>query len=375
VKLTVDRAALVRELQFLHGAIGKSTTIPILSHILAEAEGERLTLTATNLDLAIRGSCAAKVSQAGSMALPGARFLDYVKLLAGADVTLERQANDGVAIVCGRSRAKMAAMSHGSWPVLPSMPTTDIEMEAGALATLIARTDFAISLEESRFTLDGGSFSPGYQSLVATDGHRLAFAGPDGKGPRILVPRKALAQALKLAAANSGTVRFAHEGNYLFFDFGDRLLISRELSGNFPDYRRVLPKEAAHTVEIDRLELKGALERVAEFSDEASNAVRIAVRAGELVVSAKVTEVGESEESVPVSFDSPETIEIGFRAEYLLDFLKAVTCDKVLFSFTNATSAGEFRPMGDDGYRYVVMPMRILPKCSSILKKRKEPHI
>jgi DNA polymerase-3 subunit beta len=364
VKLTVDRAVLVRELQFLHGAIEKSTTIPILSHILAEAEGERLTLTATNLDLAIRGSCAAKVETSGSMALPGARFLDYVKLLAGADVSLERQANDWVAIVCGRSRAKMAAMGTASWPQLPSMPPTDIEMEAGALATLIARTDFAISREESRFTLDGGSFHAGEAvSMVSTDGHRLALAGPDeNKAKRVLVPRKALAQALKLAAANSGTVRFAHEGNYLFFDFGERPLISRELSGNFPDYRKVLPKEAAHTVAVDRLELKGALERVAEFSDEASNAVRITVRAGELVVSAKVTEVGESEESVPLKepgAGSQEPVEIAFRAEYLLDFLKAVTCDKVLFSFKDGLSAGEFRPMGDDGYRYVVMPMRI----------------
>lgn len=359
MKLTMDAAVLARELQFLRGAVETSTTIPILSHVLAEAEGAGLRLTATNLDMAIRGSCAARVTVSGALALPGSRFLGYVKLLAG-DMTLTAEKDNWLRIVSGRSRARMAALSRDGWPELPAMPETDIEMGSQALAKMIARTEFAIAREESRFALDGGaSHGSDVISLVATDGHRLAMVGPENKGKRILVPRKALAQAAKLAAAVEQTVKFAHEGNYLFFQFGNRLLISRELSGSFPDYQRVLPKDAAHTVELDRGALEGAIKRVAEFSDEGSRrAIRIELRPDELVISASVASVGESEESLPVKF-AGAGVAIGFCAEYLLDFLRAVKCDRVLFSFTNGQGAGEFRPAGEDGYRYIVMPMRI----------------
>ena len=365
MEFTVNRTELVRELNLSRGAVDSSAMIPILSHVLVEAEADRIVITATDLDLAIRCSCPARVKTAGAMAIPGKRFLDYVKLLPGGDVAIVEQANSWIKVSCGRAQARMAALARDSWPAMPAMPEMDsIEIPGAALAEMISRTEFAISREETRFTLDGGSFAPGDPiSLVATDGHRLALAGKDAaKGKRVLVPRKALAQIAKLAVAEAATVRFARDGNHLFFEIvssgSTRLLISRELTGNFPDYARVLPKAAAHSVELERAALKGAIERVAQFSDEGSRAIKVTLRAGEMVLRSAVSEVGESEESVAVDY-AAGAVEIGFNAEYLLDFLRVVASERVAFLFTDGQSAGEFRPVGEEGYRYVVMPMRV----------------
>lgn len=359
MEITVNRAELVRELNLSRGAVESSSTIPILSHVLIEAAGGRVTITATDLDLAIRCSCAAKVQVEGVIAVPGKRFLDYVKLLTGDDVAIKGTENNWISVVSGPSKARMAGMARDNWPELPHVPGMDIEIPGDDLARLIARTEFAISRESSRFTLDGASFLAGDAvSLVATDGHRLAMAGEDAQGKRVLVPRRALTQVARLAAAEACAIGFAHDGNHLFFAIGARLLISRELTGSFPDYSRVLPKTSTHTVELCREELKDAIERVAQFSEEASHAIKVTVKPGELVLHSSVSMIGESEESIAVDFDGAP-VEIGFRAEYLLDFLRVVASEKVTFSFTDSASAGEFRPAGEEGYRYVVMPMRI----------------
>jgi DNA polymerase-3 subunit beta len=179
---------------------------------------------------------------------------------------------------------------------------------------------------------------------------------------RALLPRKAMVELQKLAgdAAADAMVHFSGDENHLFFQVGERLLISRKLTGNFPDFERVLPKEQPLSLVLNREELKGAIERVAQFSDERSRAIRLSAAPGELKVHSSVSETGESEESIPVEYDGVAT-EIGFNAEYILDFLRAVSNDQVMFLFKDPHSAGELRPAGEkaDNYRYVIMPMRI----------------
>ncbi len=155
-------------------------------------------------------------------------------------------------------------------------------------------------------------------------------------------------------------VSFSGDENHLFFRLGDRLLLSRKLTGNFPDYERVLPKDHPNTVSLNREELRSAIERVAQFSDERSRAIRVRVGDGEVKVHSSVSETGESEESIPAEYKGP-AVEIGFNAQYLLDFLRAVSTEQVTFLFKDPHSAGELRPAGDKGdhYRYVIMPMRI----------------
>jgi DNA polymerase-3 subunit beta len=262
-------------------------------------------------------------------------------------------------------------MSRESFPELPAMPEVLAELPVSVLTALIARTVFAISTEESRFSLNGALLVVKERGLamVSTDGHRLAYAETkqDIEGIRstyrALVPRKAMGEILKLAQDSpaDSKVSLAGDDNHLFFQFGERLLISRKLTGNFPDFERVLPKDHSQSVVLEREEVRAAVERVGQFADERSHAIRLQVCPGELKVHSSVSETGESEESISNSYDGP-TVEVGFNAQYLLDFLRATSSPQTTLFFKDAQSAGEWRPTSDAEayeYRYIVMPMRI----------------
>ena len=370
MEFTVSRADLVRELNLSQGVVEKKTTIPILSNVLVEAESDRLILTATDLELGIRCSCPARVKKGGAGTIPAKRLLDYVRLLPDGDVQIKTLDNHWASLVSGRSRTRIAGMSRDSFPELPAMPEVLAEIPIGVLATMIGKTIFAISAEESRFTLNGALLVLRQNGLVmvATDGHRLAMVESTEDLPgitgsyRALLPRKAMTELQKLAGDSDGgtMVRFSGDENHLFFELGERLLLSRKLTGNFPDYERVLPKEQPLSVVLQRDELRGAIERVAQFSDERSRAIRLTVAEGEVKIHSSVSDTGESEESIPVEYQG-DSIEIGFNAQYMLDFLRAVGTDEVQFLFKDPHSAGELRPSGEhsSSYRYVIMPMRI----------------
>ncbi len=370
MEFSVSKSDLVRELGLTQGVVERKTTIPILSNILIETDHDQVWLTATDLELGIRCACPARVKKEGAGTVPARRLLDYVRLLPDADVQVKLAENQWASLVCGRSRTRIAGMSRESFPELPEMPEQLAEIPLSALAQMIAGTTFAISAEESRFTLNGALLilKETGLAMVATDGHRLALIEKHMSLPglaasyRALLPKKAMNEIQKLASDDPDKqVEFSGNENHLFFRIDKRLLLSRKLTGNFPDYERVLPKEHPHTIVVQRDELKAAIERVAQFADERSRAIRVQVGNGELKVYSSISETGESEETIPVEYSNPE-IEIGFNAQYLLDFLRSVDQSEVEFQFKDSNSAGEFRPHGDvpgTVYRYVVMPMRI----------------
>lgn len=374
MEFTVSKADLVRELSLSQGVVEKKTTIPILSNVLMEVRGDRLYLTATDLELGLRTSCPAKVRKEGSGTIPARKLLDYVRLLPDADITIKFGENNWANFTCGRSRTRIAGMNRESFPELPAMPEAIAEIPVKQLSAMIARTMFAISMEESRFTLNGALLLLGDQSLtmVATDGHRLAYiqrpsegAAANGTSYRALVPRKAMGEITKLSddAGADAKVKFGGDDNHLFFEFGPRLLITRKLTGNFPDYERVLPADNTNIASLTKDEIKGAIERVAQFADERSRAIRVQFTNGEVKVFSSALETGESEESVPSQYAGPD-LEIGFNAQYLLDFLRAIPQEHVTIGLKDQKSAGELRPGSSEKdeqeqYRYVVMPMRI----------------
>jgi len=372
MEFSVSKGDLVRELGLSQGVVEKKTTIPILSNVLVETSDNRILLTATDLELGIRVSCPARIKRQGAGTIPAKKLLDYVRLLPDADLDVKLQENHWASLLCGRSRTRIAGMSRESFPELPEMPEPVAEIPVRALAAMIGKTIFAISAEESRFTLNGALLilkNKGV-TMVATDSHRLALVetamdlpGISGQF-RALLPRKAMAEILKLAqeAGADAQISFSGDDNHLFFRLGERLLLSRKLTGNFPDFERVLPKEHAHSVQLSRDEFRASIDRVSQFSDERSRAIRLKLGEGELRIHSSLSETGESEESVAVDYDG-ESVEIGFNAQYLLDFLRVVPEEQVTFYFRDANSAGELRPGsgadGDESYRYVVMPMRI----------------
>src|ERR1700745_2460848 len=208
MEFTVSKSDLVRELSLSQGVVEKKTTIPILSNVLLEAAGDRRPRTATDLELGIRCSCPARVKKEGAGTVPAKKLLDYVRLLPEGDVNKKFLENHWASITCGRSRTRIAGMSRESFPELPQMPAPIAQIPVKTLASMIGRTSFAISMEESRFTLNGALLvmRPEGLTMVATDRHRLAFvqvnssqSGQVDQQFRALVPKKAMMELVKLS--------------------------------------------------------------------------------------------------------------------------------------------------------------------------------
>ncbi len=381
MEIGIGRHDLLRELTATQSVVERKTTIPILSNFLLEATpGDsperpgRLTITATDLDQSIRTSCAAKVKKAGACTIPARKLYDYIKLLPDGEISVKLMENHWVQIRSGRSNTKMVGMARANFPQVPEFPEAAvIRLPLATLKSMIAKTIFAISNEESRYTLNGALLilKPESIAMVATDGHRLAHVEKTGESlgalpggeKKTLIPRKALAEIQSLIA-NSDVefLEFADDENQLFFRIGHRVLTSRKLTGQFPNYEAVLPRDNNKFIIVRSEELTGSIQRVAQFADERSGAIKIRLEGNELKISSSSTESGESEDTIesPYAFDP---LVVGFNSSYLLDFLKATgNTGEVRLEFKDAQSAGQMRPedpSDDTKYRYIIMPMRI----------------
>ncbi len=370
MELTVKKTDLVKELSLGQGVVEKKTTIPVLSNVLLEAKDDQLVMTVTDLEIGICSSCPAVVKKPGATTIPARTLVDYVRLLPDAEIAVKVADNHSANLTCGRSRTRIAGMSRENFPEMPKMPAHLTKIPAALLANVITKTIIAVASEESRYTLTGALMlvKEGSLVMVTTDGHRLAYIEAahqfDGISGQVkgLLPKKAMAEVLKLVSegGDSLEVEFATDENHLFFRCGKRLLVTRKLTGQFPDYERVLPSEKGNVVMLNREEAMAAIRRVAQFADDRSHAIRLELTAEELKLASSGSDVGESEESVPVEYTG-EKVKVGFNSQYLLDFLGVANTDTIELSFKDEESAGQMQLPGVPGYdyRYVVMPMRI----------------
>ncbi len=378
LEITVTRAELLRELTAAQSVVERKTTIPILSNFLFEAtagDGEpgKLTITATDLDQGIRTSCPAKVKKPGACTIPARKLYDYIKLLPEGDISIKLMDNHWVQIRAGRSNTKMVGMARANFPLVPEFPASGaFKIAAAALQNMISKTIFSISNEESRYTLNGALLVLKAESMamVATDGHRLAHIEKLGESlegisgeKKTLIPRKALSELLSLLnSTEAEKMEFADDEQTLFFRVGGRVLTSRKLTGQFPNYEAVLPRDNNKFVIVRSEDLMGCIQRVAQFADERSGAIKIRLEQNELKLSSSSTDSGESEDTIETPYNY-DPIVVGFNSQYLIDFLKAVgNTGEVRLEFKDAQSAGQMRP--EDGnedvkYRYILMPMRI----------------
>ena len=378
LEISVSRAELLRELTAAQGVVERKTTIPILSNFLFEATQDddgagRLTVTATDLDQSLRTSCAAKVKKPGACTIPAKKLYEYIRLLPDGDVSIKLMDNHWVQIRAGRSNTKMVGMARANFPQVAEFPDgSGYRISVPSLRNMISKTIFAISNEESRYTLNGALLVLKSESMamVATDGHRLAHIEKTGESldgisgeKKTLIPRKALGELNSLLGATDAEfLDFADDDQTLFFRVGGRVLTSRKLTGQFPNYEAVLPRENNKFVIVRNQDLMGCIQRVAQFADERSGAIKIRLESNELKLSSSSTDSGESEDTIETPYNYDPLV-VGFNSSYLIDFLKAVGSDgEVRLEFKDAQSAGQMRP--EDGneevrYRYILMPMRI----------------
>jgi DNA polymerase-3 subunit beta len=371
MELVVRKTDLLRELQLFQGIVERKNTIPILANVLLEANGDEVKLLATDLEVGLRSRCTASVAKGGSLTLPAKKLYEIIKALPETDVRIEEDKN-GVKVAADRFDSRMQTLPREDFPSLPEgSGTYSASLPREVLKQMVAKTQFAITGEDTRYFLNGALFilRPDSMSLVSTDGHRLALVTvprekQKGTKPedevRVILPRKTLLELGRLLSEGEGDIQYERGENHLFFDIGGRLLISRMIDGQFPAFERVIPKSNDKRVEFDRDRLTSAVKRVALLSNERSRAVKFQIDKGKVEIASSSPEFGEAREALVVDYTAAP-VTICFNAQYVLDFLGVIETDSVALEFKDEMSQAVMKPIGAEGYdyTYVIMPMRV----------------
>ena len=374
MKFKADRATLLKALAHIQSVVEKRNTIPILANVMLAVHDGSLTLTATDMEIAVIESVAANTSRNGSCTAPAATLYEIVrKLPDGAEVELDHPGGEGqLALRSGRYTTSLVVLPTEDFPSMTTgILSSKFALSAQALRGLIDRTRFAISTEETRYYLNGiyihAAESDGVRVLraVATDGHRLARVEeplPEGAGsmPGVIVPRKTVSELRKLLDEVSGDVDIALSDTRIQFKIATVILTSKLIDGTFPEYERVIPKGNDKVMRVGKKDFSDAVARVAAISSERSRPVKLSLARDLLVISAASAEQGSATEELDgdrVTYDAGP-LEIGFQARYLNDITDQIA-DQVEFRFADGAAPTVVQDAADSSALYVLMPMRV----------------
>jgi DNA polymerase-3 subunit beta len=370
MRVVIERPALLKALTHVQSVVEKRNTIPILSNVLIRAKGGELKLTATDLDIEIVEAIPAEVNQDGAATAPALMLYDIVrKLPDGAQIEISQGPDTArLAVVSGRSRFSLQALPPEDFPDLAAGELANhFSLSAADLKSLVEKTRFAISTEETRYYLNGIYLHevPAQSKLraVSTDGHRLAQAQvgrPSGAAgmPGVIVPRKTVLELVKLIEVSEGEIEVALSSSKIRFSFDGLVLTSKLIDGTFPDYERVIPRNNDKRLEVDTHLFSEAVDRVSTVSLEKGRAVKLAIEKDKLALTVNNPDSGSAEEEVAIGYDSTP-LEIGFNSRYLLDIAGQIKADTIVFSLADAGSPAVITSPGDDDALYVLMPMRV----------------
>jgi DNA polymerase III subunit beta len=368
MELTVRRGDFLNELTLMQGVVERKNTIPILSNILLKASDGHLNFTSTDLDLTLLSAAEAKVSRPGSVTVPARKLFDLIRNLPEADVALKLMDNHYLGVTCERSNFRLVAQPAEDFPTVPKVEGKgEISFPLDLWKRVTRKVLYAVSAEETRFQLMGALLKDKGKEfeLVATDGHRLALidfpkSGTKGELPNVLIPKKAVAEILKMDGGGDLVIR--HSENHLLFSVGNRQLIARLLDVNFPDYEKILSKGNDKVAIVPRVACQAAIRRVALFSSERARGVKLSFEKNLLTLASASQELGEGTETLDISYDA-EPLSIGLNAQYLLDFLDEAETEKVRLELKDENTQCLCQPEGGiegaSRYVYVVMPMRL----------------
>ena len=372
MKVSIERAQLLKAMSRAQGVVERKNTIPILANVLIEAEGSGVSLRATDLDIEVIERLPATVEKAGATTVAAHLLFEIVrKLPEGAQLQLSADPNSGkLDVFAGRSRFSLATLPREDFPVMTSSEyQCSFSAPVPVLRRLFDKSKFAVSTEETRYYLNGVYFhvaeEPDGRVLraVATDGHRLARidaalpAGADS-APGVIVPRKTVGELRKLLEDDEGEVAISVSETKIRFSVGGLVLTSKVIDGAFPDYSRVIPLGNTRRMEVDAKEFATAVDRVATVSQERSRAVKLALDHDRLSLSVNSPDSGSAAEELIVAY-ADEPLEIGFNARYLLEIAGQIDRENAVFMFADSGAPTLVREGDDMTAVYVVMPMRV----------------
>ncbi|HLV61338.1 MAG TPA: DNA polymerase III subunit beta, partial [Fredinandcohnia sp.] len=364
LQIAVDE--LSRALYRSQGIAEKKSTLPLLSHVLLEAKDGKLTVTAFDLEIGLVSEHRAEVSKEGRIAVSARRLFDIVRMLPEPTAVLRLKPNNYLEITCGSSRFRIVGADPEDYPRLPISDVPFVAIQPKLLLEMLELTSIAVSTDETRLNLNGVFFQPveGGLRLVATDGHRLSMAerkmeGRFDVGRGVILPRKGVAELRKLLG--EGEAESAELG------LGERICVFRRpgltfvmqlVAGQFPEYEKVIPERHPNPLVLRRVGFLDTLKRVSLLSQDQMHTVKLEVGDGVLKVTSQSPELGEAYEEIPVE-TRLEPLRVGFNARYLIDVLGVMDAEEVRFELSDELSPGVIRPLEDDSYTAVVMPVRI----------------
>ncbi len=365
MKFSVSKEIFLDELQLLQGIVEKRNTMPILANILMNVTDKEVELTGTDLEVGLKTHFAADVKQPGAITVNGKKIFEIVKSLPmGQDVAVELK-GESIEITSGESEFKVLCMPKEDYPQVPEATfEKNIKLPLKDVKEMIERVFYAIT-QEQRYYLNGALLLLKSKSmeLVSTDGHRLSYTAKTEDGIKVdkelsvIVAKKTLNELRKF---EDEEVEFDLDDNNLFFRIGARTLISRIIESKFPNYQAVIPKGNPNTLSLVREELAGAIRRVSLLSAERSKGIKFYLEKNRIRLFSSNPEIGEARDRLDVEYKGQD-LEIGFNSQYLLDFLTAVSTEKVTFEIKDENSAVLLKPEAEEGIKniYVLMPMKI----------------
>ncbi len=363
MKFAVTKEALLDGLQRIQNVVSTRSTLPVLTNALLETTETGLRLTTTDLEVAIRCEIAAQVEKPGSTTLPARRLAAIVRELPASEITIESDAKNVSTLRCGSSYFKMFGLAKEEFPAFPSFKDAKTyTIKQAELRDGLRKTSYAISVDETRYVLNGILFSykENKLTLVATDGRRLALFDSDLEFPRsherdFIVPTKAVTELQRLLGED-GEVQISVAENLVSFEINGSQLVSKLVEGNYPNYRQVIPGEAKERVTLERESFLTSVKRVALLSSDKTSSVRLNFTKNNLDITANTPEVGEARESLAVAYRGRD-ISIAFNPEFLLDPLRNLSNDEVFIELIDEMSPGVLKI--NTPFLYVIMPMRV----------------
>ena len=363
--LRITKEALAEGIQIVQNAVSQKSSLPILSNVLLEVDKENLKLTATDLDIGICCSIPVEAEQTGAITVPARKFFDIIKALPdGSEIHISMKKNNFVNIKTGKAQFKIIGLPKEEFPQLPVFKDKDsIVMEQSVLKDMLNLTDFAISRDDTRYVLNGILLVVKGDNVsgVATDGRRMAVANK--RLPKktlidrdVIIPAKTV-QEVKRMLGDEGEITLKFGENQILFSFPTSFVLSRLIEGEYPNYKKVIPEKSPKEVKVSREEFLAATRRASIFTDQDSIAVKLSIKKKKMTILKNTPYLGEAKEDLDVDYSGETDLEIGFNPKYLIDVLKNLNDEEVVFEVNDSDKPGVVR-RGEE-YTYVVLPMQI----------------